>query len=98
MGLKVALVARRKTKLKEIVDRIEENGGSATDCACDITKKTEVDRAFDLVKQKWGRIDLVINNAGAGWMGDMVSVDFEQVEKTIDTNFNGFTFVFNSAF
>jgi 3-oxoacyl-[acyl-carrier protein] reductase len=63
-GAKVACVARSADKLKETVDAIAAAGGAAEVHPCDVTDSAAVSTLVDALNESWGRIDIVVNNAG----------------------------------
>lgn len=66
-GCNVVAVARRKNLIDEVAENIrKEYGVEAIGVPCDITKSDEVAAAVDTIMKKFGRIDILINNAGTG--------------------------------
>ena len=63
-GARVACVARNEEKLADTVKTIVDNGGQATACPCDVTDRVKVDELVDHIADEWGRLDIVVNNAG----------------------------------
>jgi 3-oxoacyl-[acyl-carrier protein] reductase len=63
-GAKVACVARSADKLKETVDAIAAAGGTAEVHPCDVTDSAAVSKLVEDLAEKWGTIDIVVNNAG----------------------------------
>lgn len=63
-GARVACVARNEEKLANTVKTIVDNGGQATACPCDVTDRVKVDELVDHIADEWGRLDIVVNNAG----------------------------------
>lgn len=63
-GAKVALVARRKNVLDEVAAGIAKAGGTALVVPTDVTKEAEVLELFAKAKETFGRVDILINNAG----------------------------------
>lgn len=63
-GAKVVLAARRKAVLDEIVAGIEKRGGTALAVAADVTKEADVVALFKATTDKFGRVDVLVNNAG----------------------------------
>jgi len=63
-GATVVAVARTQADLDETVKLIEGNGGSAISLSHDLTVGTEVQTMVDEVMEKYGKIDILINNAG----------------------------------
>ncbi|RKX96589.1 MAG: hypothetical protein DRP84_00655 [Spirochaetes bacterium] len=65
-GYRVSICARRKNLIDEIVRKINSEGGIAYSETVDITSWNEVERFFDNTVKKFGRLDVVVNNVGAG--------------------------------
>jgi len=63
-GAKVACVARSADKLKETADAIAAAGGAAEVHPCDVTDSAAVSTLVDALNESWGRVDIVVNNAG----------------------------------
>jgi 3-oxoacyl-[acyl-carrier protein] reductase len=63
-GAKVACVARSADKLKETADSIAAAGGTAEVHPCDVTDSAAVRKLVEELAEKWGGIDIVVNNAG----------------------------------
>lgn len=63
-GAKVACVARSEDKLKETADAIATAGGQAEVHPCDVTDSQAVSKLIEVLHEKWGRLDVVVNNAG----------------------------------
>src|SRR3954452_25046674 len=63
-GAKVACVARSADKLKETVDAITTAGGAAEVHPCDVIDSAAVSQLIEGLHEKWGRLDIVVNNAG----------------------------------
>lgn len=63
-GAKVACVARSADKLKETADAITAAGGVAAVHPCDVTDSAAVTKLVEELAEKWGGLDIVVNNAG----------------------------------
>jgi 3-oxoacyl-[acyl-carrier protein] reductase len=63
-GAKVACVARSADKLKETADAIAAAGGTAEVHPCDVTDSAAVTKLVEELAEKWGSLDIVVNNAG----------------------------------
>ena len=68
-GAQVALAARRIERLEALAQRIAESGGAARALTCDVADEQQVRQAAQQVQDKWGRLDILINNAGVAVLG-----------------------------
>ncbi|MDQ3322862.1 MAG: SDR family NAD(P)-dependent oxidoreductase [Acidobacteriota bacterium] len=89
-GAIVGLLARREELLREISAKIERNGGTARVFAVDITDAEAVARAARELRNEFGRIDILIANAGIGGNNaETRNLEAEGVTKVINTNLIG---------
>ncbi|CAN5575986.1 SDR family oxidoreductase [soil metagenome] len=89
-GAVVGLLARREELLREIVGKIEQNGGTARYFACDITDENAVADAAKNLQKEFGRIDVLIANAGIGGNNEAArELNAAAVTKVINTNLIG---------
>jgi uncharacterized protein len=65
-GVKVALAARRADRLAAVKEAIENAGGEAYDVVCDVTLEEDNHRLVQETFDRWGRLDLLVLNAGRG--------------------------------
>ena len=63
-GANVVLVARRKDKLSELINKMNSKGLSTTYVTCDVTESAEVNQMFEEAVEKYDRVDVLVNNAG----------------------------------
>jgi NAD(P)-dependent dehydrogenase (short-subunit alcohol dehydrogenase family) len=63
--------------------------GEAFALVLDIAKPEQIDNAFPLIKQKFGRIDVLVNNAGFGFAGAIEETSTEEVRNVFEANFFG---------
>src|SRR5882724_7270412 len=63
-GASVVLGARRTDRLAALVDALTSNGGKAIALATDVTRREQVKELVEVAVQTYGRIDVMINNAG----------------------------------
>jgi 3-oxoacyl-[acyl-carrier protein] reductase len=85
-GATVVLSARTVEKLKELKAEIEKGGGKAEVLPVDLSKTSDIISLFKDIKDKFGRLDILINNAAIGIFGDMVDLTTEDLDKTFDIN------------
>lgn len=88
-GAKVALLARRAEKLETVKADILAKGGQAITVLCDVTDESSVENAFATVVKEYGRIDILLNNAGVAVRGGVDSMSVEDWDKSFDTNVKG---------
>lgn len=62
-GASVAIFGRTFSKVERVANEIKEAGGEAFPVLCDITKREDVDAAIKTVAEKYGTIDILVNNA-----------------------------------
>jgi NAD(P)-dependent dehydrogenase (short-subunit alcohol dehydrogenase family) len=98
-GWKVALVGRRADALQATADLAGEHRAHALPLPCNVANDVEVAAAFDAVAARWGRLDLLFNNAGGGLTAktpDLVTpAEWRQV---VDVNLNGAFYCLSNAF
>lgn len=88
-GADVALLARRADKLEEVKRQIEALGKRAAAVPCDICEEESVKSAVETVLREFGRIDILLNNAGIAVTGGVEEVSVEDWDKSYDTNVRG---------
>lgn len=89
VGHKVALVARSEEKLKVLEEEINTNGGRAFAIVGDVTKEDDVKNVVNSVLEKYGTIDVLINNAGIGYFKRVDQFTLDEVREVFDVNFIG---------
>jgi NAD(P)-dependent dehydrogenase (short-subunit alcohol dehydrogenase family) len=98
-GWRVALVGRRFEALLATQTLAEDHGEHALAIPCDVSDEAAVAETFDIVQQKFGRLDLLFNNAGGGLSAktpDLVTgAEWRQV---VDVNLNGAFYCLSHAF
>jgi NADP-dependent 3-hydroxy acid dehydrogenase YdfG len=89
LGAKVAVAARRKEKLDEVVADIGAKGGIAKAYALDVTDKRQMEATAAAVVADFGRLDVLINNAGLVPIRPMAEVNTDEWDAMIDVNIKG---------
>jgi NAD(P)-dependent dehydrogenase (short-subunit alcohol dehydrogenase family) len=89
-GWRVALVGRRKEALEETLKAAGSDGARALAVPTDVADPNSVTALFDRVKQAFGRVDAVFNNAGQNAPGvPFEDLPFERWKAVVDTNLTG---------
>lgn len=89
VGAKVVLAARRLDRLQVLQQRIEDDGGSALAVAMDVTDEHSVAAALQVVKDKLGGVDVLVNNAGMADSRTFLKLDEESWRRTLEVNLSG---------
>lgn len=84
-GWAVAMIDRDGDVLHEAVQTVE----GAIEFECDVSKPEEVDRMVGSVREHFGRIDALVNNAGVADFGPLDETDFARWRRVMETNLDG---------
>jgi NADP-dependent 3-hydroxy acid dehydrogenase YdfG len=93
-GYSVALAGRRREALEETA---KEAGGDALVVPTDVTKSSSVDALFEATKAKFGRVDLLFNNAGVNAVAPIDQLTDDQWKSVVDTNLTGMFYCARAA-
>jgi short-subunit dehydrogenase len=88
-GSAIAICARRQHRLEGVADEIVRAGGQALPILADVTKEDDMRRFVDRTAQHFGRLDVLMCNAGFGIYGTIEHVTGEQMHELLDVNFLG---------
>jgi NADP-dependent 3-hydroxy acid dehydrogenase YdfG len=96
-GASVAVVARRHDRLDALVTELETAGGTALAVTADIADRGQAETAVQTVVDRFGRIDILINNAGLMLLGTVLDQDVEEWERMIAVNQKGLLYSTNAT-
>ena len=85
-GARVAIVARDRERGEALATQITEQGGEAAFFEADVTQETAVKKMVDDVMQQFGRIDVLVNNAGIINFGSVITADVDEWDTLMATN------------
>ena len=88
-GAKLMLAARREDRLQDLVQRIEQAGGTAQYKLTDVTSQSEVAALAKATKEAYGKIDVLVNNAGLMPLSPLAAVKVTEWETMVDVNIKG---------
>lgn len=88
-GADVAILARRKEKLENVAKEIKALGVKCLAVQCDITNTKAVKKAAELVEAEFGKVDVLVNNAGSGNVGPAEETTDENWAKVMDVDLTG---------
>ena len=88
-GAKLMLAARREERLQDLVAKIEKDGGTAKYQLTDVTDSSAVDKLAQATKAAYGRVDVLVNNAGLMPLSPLAAIKLDEWEKMVDVNIKG---------
>ena len=88
-GARVALLARRRERLEALANEIAAFGGAALALPADVADAAMVRDAASQTLARWGRIDVLINNAGYGLLGSVEVTTPEEFQRIFEVNMMG---------
>ena len=88
-GAIVVCSSRRASNGQPVSDRVNENGGSSIFTRCDISSETDVTLLFDETILRYGRVDVLVNNAGVNYCKSFEQTTTEDWDRVINTDLRG---------
>jgi NAD(P)-dependent dehydrogenase (short-subunit alcohol dehydrogenase family) len=88
-GAEVAICARDSAELERAQADLRQRGHRAEAFTCDVTDREQVSNTIEAVRQKFGRIDVLVNNAGTIAVGPIESMTLEDYRESLDVHFWG---------
>ncbi|SAL83734.1 3-oxoacyl-acyl carrier protein reductase [Caballeronia arvi] len=91
-GYKVALADIEMEATRSLAQALSEDQSSAWALKLDVTSKADFEHARDAVHERWGRIDVLVNNAGASKVVPVMEITAEHFDQVIDVNLRSVLF------
>ncbi|MDD5596834.1 MAG: SDR family oxidoreductase [Victivallaceae bacterium] len=98
IGFDVAVAARNKTEISAVAQICENAGARALPVVTDVTDEAGVNRLFAAVTREFGKVDLLVNNAGMGIFKPLAETSLDEWNQVINTNLTGAFLCARSAF
>lgn len=96
MGANLVLCARKKERCERAAEELRQLGAKTLALGCDVKDPGQVHDVVQQTISQFGRIDILINNAGTAWGAPVEEMKLEHWNKVIETNLTG-TFLFSQA-
>src|SRR5271155_1533413 len=96
MGANLVLCARKKERCEQASEELRQLGIQTLALGCDVKNPSQVRAVVEATLSRFGRIDILINNAGTSWGAPVEEMRLEHWNKVIETNLTG-TFLFCQA-
>jgi gluconate 5-dehydrogenase len=95
-GASLMLCARRQEWLTPTVDEMRAKGFRVEGMLCDVSKATDVQAVVDRTVAAFGKVDILLNNAGVTWAAEPEDLPLDKWQKVVDINLTG-AFLFAQA-
>jgi NAD(P)-dependent dehydrogenase (short-subunit alcohol dehydrogenase family) len=93
-GAEVILTSRKQEACEDVAQAIRAGGGKAQAMSCHIGDPTAIDTLLEGVRERYGRLDILVNNAATNpHFGPIWETDAAAFEKTVDVNIRGYFFM-----
>jgi len=96
-GASLALLSNVEADLKEAASELAAKGTIVQSLVVDVSDAEQVERAVSAVVERFGRIDVLVNNAGIAWEEPVLEIKPDNWKKIIDVNLNGMFWVAQSV-
>jgi len=85
-GMRLTLAARREDRLKQVSADVEASGGQALAIQTDVRNREDIHRMAQATLDRWGRIDVLFNNAGLGHDDVLEKINPDDIRDEIHIN------------
>ncbi|MFJ2770720.1 SDR family oxidoreductase [Streptomyces sp. NPDC087300] len=88
-GARLVVGGRRSERLADLVARIEKAGGEAVHLRTDVTRRDDLHALVGLARERFGRLDVLVSNAGVGTISPLDDLRVEEWDHMVDVNIKG---------
>jgi 3-oxoacyl-[acyl-carrier protein] reductase len=88
-GANVVITARHENEIKDTMDKLKAMNSESLAIQADVRSEEDVRRLISIIIDKFGRLDILINNAGVACKKRLEDTTLEEYEKIMDTNLKG---------
>jgi NADP-dependent 3-hydroxy acid dehydrogenase YdfG len=88
-GAAIVVGARRTQRLDELAQDIRDRGGCVITCATDVARRADLERLVGQAVAEFGRLDVLVSNAGIAKIGPIADLDVDGWSAMIDVNLRG---------
>jgi NAD(P)-dependent dehydrogenase (short-subunit alcohol dehydrogenase family) len=93
-GAQVIVSSRKIDGCEQVAQAIRDDGGKAEALACHIGNMDDITNTFAHIKETYGKLDILVNNAAANpYFGHILDTDLGAYDKTVDVNIRGYFFM-----
>ena len=88
-GADVAILARRLDKLQALQEELATSGKKVLAVQCDVSDEENVKTACETVLKEFGKVDILLNNAGVATLGSVDKLETSEWDRAMDINMKG---------
>ena len=96
-GMKVAVTGRRKEQLEKLVAVLNDYGGEGLAIPADFSREEDIVQVFERIRNEWGGVRVLINNAGLGYQEDLAQGSAESWREMLNVNVLALTLCMQEA-
>ena len=96
-GMRVAVTGRRKERLDELVDLLNESEAEGLAVPADFSREEDIAKVFEQIRSEWGGVRVLINNAGLGYQEELAQGSTESWREMLDVNVLALTLCMQEA-